>query len=187
MIGYIKGNIITSFEGFVIVDVQGVGYKINYLGGNLEKEVEVEMFVYTHVRENEISLYGFSQKEELEIFEKLIGVSGIGPKSALTMVGQLGVNGILDAISTEDPNGLKVSGVGQKTAQKIILELSGKVEGMVSRTPNISGDTFAEVNVALQSLGYSETEIREALRDISIDDQWRSEDIIKSALAKLRK
>ncbi len=167
MIGYLRGTIINQDLKSIILDVSGVGYKIYTNSGGLDskKDTTVSFWVYTAVRENSIDLYGFTTKEELGFFELLITVSGIGPKSALSILSIASVSNLKNAIISGDTSHLvKVSGVGKKNAEKIVIELKDKLsmDGEVSYT---SGDV--DVIEALKALGYGEKESREALKKIS--------------------
>ncbi|PIR68692.1 Holliday junction branch migration protein RuvA, partial [Candidatus Nomurabacteria bacterium CG10_big_fil_rev_8_21_14_0_10_03_31_7] len=132
MIGSIKGKIILKTDKFIIVETTGVGYKINISPDTLskfkKKDEEVFLWTHTHVREDILDLYGFLNREELEFFEMLINVSGIGPKGALSVLGVASIETLKRAISTSDTAYLtKVSGIGKKTAEKIIIELRDKM------------------------------------------------------------
>lgn len=151
----------------VIVDVQGVGYKVLMTEYALEQCADdVEIRIYTHVREQEISLYGFLHKKEQEIFELLISVSGIGPKAALNILTVADVASITAAIAAEDTSILtKVSGIGAKTAKKVVHELSGKVVAPVDVAAS-DAVVHADAIDALRSMGYSVSEARDALSDV---------------------
>jgi Holliday junction DNA helicase RuvA len=173
MIGSIKGKIILKTDKFIIVETAGVGYKINISPDTLSKlkkeDEEVLFWIHTHVREDILDLYGFLNREELEFFEMLINVSGIGPKGALGILGVASIETLKRAISTGDISYLtKVSGIGKKTAEKIIIELRDKMQ-------NKTGEKMTDASLrdeldaleALKSLGYSQNEAREALKKVS--------------------
>jgi Holliday junction DNA helicase RuvA len=176
MIGHLTGKIIHSDLKFVILDVAGVGYKINtnrpgaeVAGALRGSPAEVVSFwTYLAVRENALDLYGFQTHEELNFFELLISVSGIGPKSALGILSLASLSNLRRAISTGDTGHLtKVSGIGKKAAEKIVLELKDKIDSVGGGDTNaefLSGDIDALE--ALKSLGYSERESREALKKV---------------------
>ncbi len=175
MIGSIKGNIILTTEKFLIIETNGVGYKINVSPDTLSKtqkqDKEFFFFIHTHVREDTLDLYGFLDYPELEFFEMLISVSGIGPKGALTILGVTSVETLRKAISTGDISYLtKISGIGKKTAEKIVIELRDKMTKEIKDEKN--GSYLREeldVLEALKSLGYSSNEAREALKKTSPD------------------
>src|SRR3989338_6024696 len=156
MIGSIRGKIILKTEKFLIVETAGVGYKINE---------DVLLWIHTHVREDILDLYGFLDRQELEFFEMLINVSGIGPKGALAILGVASIETLRKAISTDDIAYLtKISGIGKKTAEKIVIELRDKMG------EEKSGSSLREeldALEALKSLGYSQNEARDALKKVS--------------------
>jgi Holliday junction DNA helicase RuvA len=169
MIGSIRGKITFKTDKFLIVETNGVGYKINVSTDTLAKTgklgEEIMFWIHTHVREDAMELYGFSDREELHFFEMLINVSGIGPRSALAILGIASPDTLRKAIGTGDTAYLtKVSGIGKKTAEKIILELRDKI-GESAEGASLQGEIDALE--ALRSLGYSQNEAREALKKIS--------------------
>lgn len=171
MIGSIKGEIILKTDKFVIVDTGGVGYKISVSPETLllaKKEGDrVMLWIHTHVREDSFDLYGFMDYKELQLFEMLISVSGIGPKSALVILGVASIDTLVRAVSTGDTTYLtKISGIGRKTAEKIVLELRDKLGVEES-----DGSLQIELDAleALKSLGYSERDSREALKKVAPD------------------
>jgi len=171
MIGSLKGKITLKKDKFVIVEVCGVGYKVNVSPDTLLRfpaegnpPPDVFLFTHLHVREDAQDLYGFLDYADLEFFEMLIGISGIGPRGALAILGIAPINTLKKAISSGDISYLtKISGIGKKTAEKIVLELRDKVG------KELAGDSLQEELdslEALKSLGYSQHEAREALRDV---------------------
>ena len=182
MIGSIKGKIISKTEKFLLVETGGVGYKISVSPDLLSKgkklNEEVFLFIHTHVREDAFDLYGFLEQEELEFFEMLLGVSGIGPKSALAILGIASIETLRKAISTNDTVYLtKVSGIGRKTAEKIVIELRDKI-GKEKEGTSLQEELDALE--ALKSLGYSQNEAREALKKVSPEANTNTK--IKEAL-----
>lgn len=170
MIGSIKGKIILKKEKYIIVETGGVGYKINVSPDTLSKilkDKEVFLFIHTHVREDALDLYGFLERQELEFFEMLINVSGIGPKGALAILGITSIETLKKAIGTGDTSYLtKVSGIGKKTAEKIVIELRDKVANGMSEKEGGSLQGELDALEALKSLGYSQNEAREALKKV---------------------
>lgn len=185
MIQHLKGKIIHQDLKYVVLDVSGVGYKIYTNTGSLEKNKQksLEFWVYTAVRENALDLYGFQKKEELDFFELLLTVSGIGPKSAMTILTLATLPNLRHAIKAGDTAHLiKVSGIGKKNAEKIVLELKDKLEGLGGDTGvSISGDV--DVLEALKAIGYGEREAREALKKVG--DVSDTGEKIKKALKLL--
>lgn len=174
MISHIAGTILELSEKYAIVDVGGIGYKIyctpDTLAG-LPFGERGSLYTYLSVREDALDLYGFPTSEERVFFELLISVSGIGPKSALGILSVTTVETLKKAIGTGDTSYLtKVSGIGRKTAEKVVLELRDKLRANVDmkETP---GELRAESDVieALKSLGYSQSEAREAVKEIPSD------------------
>jgi Holliday junction DNA helicase RuvA len=171
MIGSIKGKIILKKEKFILIDVSGVGYKafVSPSDSAFMKKVEDEVFLWTylHVREDALDLFGFSEYTELEFFQMLLNVSGIGPKSALTILSIATVETLKKAIGSGDISYLtKISGIGKKTAEKIVIELRDKLEDSGADS-NLQGELDALE--ALKSLGYSQAEAREALKKVPAD------------------
>ena len=173
-------------EKFLIVETAGVGYKIWVSPEVLSKTKNNEncfLYIHTHVREDALDLYGFLDYEELEFFEMLINVSGIGPKGALTILGIASIQTMQKAINTNDIAYLtKISGIGKKTAEKIIIELRDKVG-----KKDIGGSLKDELDAleALKSLGYSQGEAREALKKVPQELDTNSK--IRIALKNLGK
>ena len=168
MIRSIGGKITLKTEKFLIVETGGVGYKINVSPDTLSKAKktgeEISFWIHTHVREDILDLYGFLERQELEFFEMLINVSGIGPKGALTILGIASIETLRKAISTGDiPYLTKISGIGKKTAEKIVIELRDKV-GMELEGSSLQVEL--DTLEALKSLGYSQNEAREALKKV---------------------
>lgn len=172
MIAKIEGIIVHTSDKFLIVDVSGVGYKIyitteTMIASSLGEHAS--FWIHTAVRENSIDLFGFKSINEMSFFELLLDVSGIGPRSALSILGVAPIDTLKRAISTGDTSYLnKVSGIGKKTAEKIIIELRDKFEDYKNDddTPKSLRDE-SDILEALKSLGYSQNEAREALKKVS--------------------
>ena len=185
MIGYIKGNIVHQDLRSVTVDVSGVGYKIYTNTAVLEKNLNKPLVFWTYlaVRENALDLYGFTKKEELNFFELLISVSGIGPKSALGILSMATLPNLRHAIVTGDIGHLtKVSGVGKKNAEKIVIELKDKIENIFGES-DISISSDIDALEALKALGFGEREVREALKKVT--DTKEAGEKVKKALKLL--
>ncbi len=171
MIAHIEGKVIHKTEKFVIVDVVGVGYKVSVTLDTLSALSQgtiASFWIYTAVRENSLDLYGFPTIEEMSFFELLLDVSGIGPKSALGILAVASIDTLKKAIATGDTGYLnKVSGIGRKTAEKIVIELRDKLKahkGEDGVPSSLRGES--DIVEALKSLGYSQNEARDALRQI---------------------
>lgn len=184
MYGYIKGIVKKVSPEHIIIDNQGIGYLIlSPTPYQYHLEDEVVVYTYLHVREDIFALYGFKDEETLKLFQKLISVSGIGPKSALSIVAFDDSNRIVEAIETGDAKYLtKFPGIGMKSAQQIILDLKGKLidEGTDLR---LLDDNSKDVIAALEALGYNKNDIKKALKNINIDQSVES--ALKEALAYL--
>lgn len=162
MISQLRGEVVESRIGYMILDVGGVGYKINTSMSSIVGE-QVSIWTHLAVRENSMDLYGFKSSDGLSLFEMLISVSGIGPKSALATLSLASVKTLKGAISSGDTSYLtKVSGIGKKTAQKIVLELKEKIGE--SKSINLSG--AADAVEVLRSLGYSKEESRDVIQKV---------------------
>jgi holliday junction DNA helicase RuvA len=172
MIAKLKGKIEYLRDNYAVVDVGGVGYKVFlsvYTFGKVAGASETDLFIHTYVREDVLALYGFLNLEELEMFELLIGISGIGPKAAMGILSIADTKTIRTAILNEDPSILtKVSGVGKKTAERVILELKNKIADMPQADKDQSV-TDSDAIEALTSMGYSVSDARDALKLVSSD------------------
>lgn len=193
MIAYLRGSIkyksaIPKKDNFVIIDVSGVGYKVYVLDrliNNLQSGQDLELYIYTQVAEAVLDLYGFATQEELNFFEILISISGVGPKSALNVLQKAKIEDLREAANTGNADVLsKVSGIGLKTAQKIVTGLQDKIGGIESNGGTSWNDQFSEALEALVNLGYSASQAREVLSHISETDTG---DKIKAALKILGK
>ncbi len=180
MISYIKGSVIEVFEKEMLVSAGNVGYLImagNRLLLSVKPGEEVELFVYPQItRDGDVLFFGLSSKEELNFFKKLISVSGVGPKMAMNILSGSTVEELRGAIEGEKiETFLRTSGVGKKTAQKIILDLKGQIQfGKQTKVDDLSQ--------ALGSLGYSKSEI-EKMTD-GLDQSLSLEERVKFALKK---
>ncbi len=171
MIAYLDGKIIYSTDKFIILNTGNIGYKVSVTPETIlscEEGKIISLFIYTAVKENSIDLFGFKTTEELSFFELLLDVSGIGPRSALSIIGLAPIDTVKRAIATGDVGYLnKVSGIGKKTAEKIILELRDKLQNYKNTegTPSTLREE-GDILEALKSLGYSQNEARDALKQI---------------------
>jgi len=191
MIGFLRGEVFLKEGSYIILDVKGVGYKVLGSRDVLSKAIKgspLALFIYTHVREDNISLFGFMESMDLKLFESLIGVSGIGPKTAMNIFSIGNRSQIISAIATADTSFFKaVPRLGQKNAQKIIIELKNKFGGTGELDLNeedLSGNE--DVISALKNFGFTTKEIHDAIRSVKKNGQNDSE-IIKLALKYLGK
>ena len=195
MIAYLKGIIDIKRQDYVVIDVHGVGYKILMPEGaiqNLEVDSEVKIYTFMRVREDDVSLYGFLNVEELAMFELLISVGGIGAKSAVGILSNIAPSKFALAVITDDVTTLKkLPGIGAKTAQRIILELKDKIktqeateqENEIKQKTEVS-DSAKDAIEALQVLGYTRREVEEAISKIG-ESNLTTEEIIKQGLKYL--
>ena len=188
MITQLRGRITYKGSGYVVIDISGVGYKVRVSQTVLSKtDKGGEIFLWTHlaVRENALELYGFIPKEELDFFEMLIDVSGIGPKSALAILNLAPVKQLRKAVAAGDSTYLtKVSGIGKKTAGKIIIELKDRLEGLSKHGDEEGLKEETEALEALCALGYGTQEARESLHKVKAEIKGTNEKI-KEALKLL--
>lgn len=199
MYAYIKGVLEFKGNDFVVIDVNGVGYKIFTPLTTIEKLGDlgntVKVHTHLHVREDDMSLYGFYSQEELRMFELLIGVSGIGAKSANTILANISPSKFALAIITDDVKELtKLPGIGLKSAQRMVLELKDKLkteetlvdENIENETIVKSDNNLQEAISALQVLGYPIKEATKAVTAVKADGM-NVEEIIKKALVYFTK
>lgn len=175
MIGKLTGTVDEKGLHHVLVDVGGVGYEVAVPESTSKKipsqGQKVTLFIYTHVREDAIILYGFATKEEKELFQTVLGVSGVGPKLALSILSDLNPDSFKRAVVNQDIKQLsRVSGVGKRTAERLVLELKDKFqlpktteENDTTHPQEIPDDVYAEALAALQALGYTLVEAESAL------------------------
>ena len=172
MFAYLRGKInyksnLLKKDNFLVVDVGGVGYKVFVLDGALNRFAlgqEIELHTYTQVAEAVLDLYGFLSREELEFFELLLTISGIGPRSAMDILRKAKIEDIIKAIQTGNHEVLsKVSGLGPKTAQKIVVGLKDRIGGVDQTVHGDWDSQFGDALEALIGLGYPPGQAREAL------------------------
>lgn len=182
MIRYISGKVLALENASIIVLNQGIGYQV--LVGPRTLSVakiggEIELYTFHNIKEDTSDLFGFDSLEELHFFEKLLTVSGVGPKTALTVLSGMSVSDLEDALVRDDASALtKISGVGRKIAERIVLELREKVggiRGITSSAPSVD----VQVIEALENLGYSAYDARNALKNLEgtfegVDDKLKA-------------
>lgn len=168
MIGSLRGTVVGTLRADLLIEVQGVGYRVSVTADTLTAVLDgQEIFLYTHeaVRETADDLYGFLEKDDLVWFELLLTVSGIGPKSALAILNAVDRKTLEQAISRNDAKGISGAfGIGKKTAEKIVLELKEKVGSVETSVSEVGSD--GDVVDALIGLGYSTKEARDAVRTL---------------------
>lgn len=197
MYAYIKGTLEEKTKDSIVIDAGGIGYRIFISEQSLSKLGElgetIKVYTHYHVREDNISLYGFLNNEELKMFELLLQVSGIGAKTAITMLSNITPSQFALAVISNDIKELvKIPGIGTKSAQRMILELKDKLkvenaieEKSETKTEEISNvEAINEATQALQILGYNKAEIKRVFEKIQLKNA-STEDIIKNALKNL--
>ncbi len=200
MIGYLKGTLIQLLEETLLLDVGGVGYEVyptrEVLARCTAPGAEVELFVHTYVREEEIRLIGFSSLAERGLFELLMTVSGIGSKNALHIISELGEQTFVEAVLSGNPAPfLKVKGVGRKIAERVLLETRDKVGKLFSGghygTPALAAtplsSNFVQAMEALLALGFRRSEAQNALNSLKDRTKAPVDELLRDALTRLRK
>ena len=197
MFAYIKGSLEMKSNGYIVIDINGLGYKIFMSQNNIDSIGEIhniiKVFTYVKVREDDISIYGFKTQEQLKMFELLISVSGVGAKSALIMLSCIEPSDFAIAVISIDIKVLtKVPGIGNKSAQRIILELKDKLkeeqldvkQETTSKKTKDNSENINEAISGLMVLGYSKKDIEKAFEHLDIDN-LSIEDLIKKGLILL--
>lgn len=198
MIEFMQGELQLKSANYLVVQVGGIGYKLFASSLTIAKlppvREEVTMFTYLHVREDELSLYGFLSSEERELFITLLQVSGIGPKLALAILSHLSISELRRAILFGDTQSLlTIPGVGKKTAGRMILELKDKLakqalpEEEIPDSGLLNTDMRSEAVSALLALGYSLAEAQKAVPVMKEDQDYSVEDLIRLALKNTAK
>ena len=193
MIGYLKGKIISSKPTHILLDVNGVGYTIRISINTFERIIgkeTVSLYIHTNVKEDAITLFGFYSEAEKEMFELLISINGVGPKSALSLLSGISTDDLKQAIITNNIERIvAVPGIGRKTAERLILELKNKVsdikeEGIVPAKPSLQKEAVS----ALTTLGYNLTSSEKAVNKILSElPNCSLEDLIKRSLKELNR
>ena len=198
---YVNGTVAEIDAGLAVIDCSGVGYACattNYTLSQLKKGAPAKLYTYLNVREDAMELFGFADQSELRSFKLLIGVSGVGPRAALSILSAVTPQQLALAVVTEDEKALTAAnGIGKKIAQRVILELKDKLakeqssftvpSGGGSATPKpLGGSKSGEAAAALAVLGYGSQEISTALKGIDMD-ALPLEEIIRQALKRMMK
>ncbi len=196
MIGYLKGKVIYLAEGVAIIETNGIGFEVSCSSAvfsTLKIGEEGQAYVYTAVREDGIFLYGFIDMPEKNMFLKLISISGVGPKMAITILSNMQINELAVKIATNDVKGLAtIKGLGKKTAERIILELREKVaefENISAGNTSVKPQETPEDNdaiVALMSLGFTRAECVSALAEAKQKGAKNINELIAVALKCMR-
>ena len=190
MIARVSGVVATVARDHLVVQVGGVGLRV-YVPLSVLEQVDgvgrqVDLLTHLHVRENELTLYGFLTEDSLNLFELLLGVSGVGPKVALATLGAISPEALRQAVLREEPGILaRVPGVGPKTARAIIFHLRDRMAATDAGAAPLLTDRDAEVIGALTTLGFSVVEAQTALQNLPRDDDMPLEERVRRALAYL--
>ena len=186
MIGFVRGIVHAFGLDFVLIDVNGVGYRINFNRPEcLTIGKEMTIYTYQNVREDEISLFGFLSLDEYDLFTKLISVKGLGPKIAMNILSRASSEDIIKAIEDGDVDFMKrMPGIGNKTASQIILDLKGKL--VDTNDDVVINDSLNEVSDALKQFGYKPSEIKNTLKKLN-NENGSTDELIKKALSILMK
>ena len=193
MFYYLNGTVTVLDQNLAVVDCGGVGYACrttNFTLARLQLGKPAKLYTYCNIREDAFDIYGFSTREEMNCFEQLLSVSGVGPKAALAILSVVSPDQFTLAVMTQDDKTLTMAqGVGKKMAQRILLELKDKIAGQqmeltsasMAGAPAVRGSKSAEATAALASLGYSTAEIGAALKGIDVE-KLPLEEIVRQAL-----
>lgn len=200
MISYLRGEVASVADGYAVLDVGGVGYRVfispRTAAGLPPAGSEAKLFTYLSVREDALWLYGFLTGDDLEVFRELITVSGVGPKAAMGLLGAMSANDLRFAVFSDDEKAIaRAPGIGPKTAKKLILELkdrlkledalpegAGKSSGEGAAAVSAAQADASEAVQALIALGYSNSEALKAVQKIEVTADMTTQDILKTAL-----
>lgn len=190
MISRISGVVWERGDGYVVIRTAGVGFKVrvpdNVLSQIKDVEQPLDLFTHFHVRENQLSLYGFLTPEKRSLFELLLDISGVGPTVALSLLSTISPDTLRQAVLQDEPRLLtQVPGIGSKTAKKIIFNLKEDVIPAEGKATPLLTDADTEVIAALTELGFSLVEAQSALQDIPRDEDLSVEERIRLALSSL--
>ena len=181
MIGFLRGKVHHFGIDYVLLDVNNVGYRINFFHPELlKKDEEALIYTYENVREDEQSLYGFLSLDEYDLFVKLISVKGLGPKIASGILAGSNVERIIEAIENDDVAFMRnMPGVGAKTASQIILDLKGKL--VETENESVIDERLKEVTDALKQFGYKPQEIKPVIKQLK-NENGSTDELVKKAL-----
>lgn len=189
MIAFVKGKVHSCGSDYVIIDHQGIGFRI-YVARPLRFPIGEETILYTYqyVREDALMLYGFSTMEEHDLFLRLISVKGVGPRTALGMLGVTEAKEMIAAIENNDVKFMKgLPGIGAKTASQIVLDLKGKLVEAESKEPIEENEAIKEAMDALRSLGYKASELQGIAKELSMTEADSTQAYIRLALGIMAK
>lgn len=190
MISFLSGTVIDKNQNDLVLLVNGVGYQVITSPKTSTKiklnQANVELYIYTHVREDTLSLYGFLDKSSKDIFTLLLSVSGVGPKIALAIEAAASSRQIESAIRAADVDFFThIPGLGKKSSQRIIVDLKSKLGDLKDIDLTDQAEDFVETTQALKSLGFSAKEAKEAIGQVKNKSNLNSEEIIRQALKSI--
>lgn len=196
MIGYIKGKVLSTNSGVVLIENNGIGYEVTCSAAvyqKLQEDKGGEVYTYLAVREDDVSLYGFISPEEKNMFLKLITVSGVGPKMGITVLSNMKLSDLAVKIATSDVKGLSaIKGLGKKTAERIILELREKITADVEVEEKSQAVVYEDDGdnedaiIALMSLGFTKQECVKAVKEAKANGAESIQQLISFALKSMR-
>ena len=189
LIAFLQGIIRLIRTDSIVLDVQGVGYEV-YINNPFSQKLGDVLFVYTyqHVREDAILLYGFLKEKDYEVFMRLINVKGIGPRTALNLLGSCSGEQMIQAIEEDDIKRLKaLPGIGAKTASQIVLDLKGKFVVESSQSSNLNNPNWEECKEALLALGYRANQLPAIQKELISQEDLGVDEMLRKALGILAK
>ncbi|MFN2110215.1 MAG: Holliday junction branch migration protein RuvA [Anaerolineae bacterium] len=186
MIARLEGLVLSADDGVAVLDVGGVGFAVHIISTmTLQPGKRATLYTYLHVRENELSLYGFADQDQKDLFEMLLGVSGVGPKAAMNVLSTLSPDTLRRAVLNGQPEALsRAPGVGKKTSESIVLHLKDKIKRQGVAMIEVAEDD-ADVIAALTTLGFSIVEAQRALQQLPHDSTLSLDEKIRQALTML--
>ncbi len=185
MIGYLEGTVKYSSAGKILLFANGIGFKVSVPQSLISaKGDKLKLFIHTHLRDDDLSLFGFATGEDLDLFETLIGVNGVGPKTALSIFSHSSATQIISAIATSNLAFFTaIPGIGKKTSQRVILDLKSKLSKGDVDMESLAGNS--ELTQTLLALGFQKSEISTIIGSIDSSESISAQ--VKSALKLLRK
>lgn len=192
MIGYLRGRLLQSSPETVLLDVGGVGYEVHvtvptFVALERSGEEQVALHVHTHLKEDGIALYGFATEAEKRLFEKLLGVTGIGPRLARVILSGMAAPDLVSALKSADTARLaRIPGVGRKTSERLVLELRDRLEGLAAAAPPAATDRADDAVSALVNLGYKPAAAQTAVAAIREETpEIPFEELLRKSLKRL--
>lgn len=194
MIAHLKGKIAERSSDHAIIDVSGVGYQVFLSHTSVSQlpsgDQDVSLHIYTHVREDQLTLFGFITREEKALFQRLLNVSGVGPKMAMTILSGMQPHALVEAVVKEDLSALSsIQGIGRKTAERIVVDLKDKFLkefGAIGIPQAVNKPLYNDAMSALMNLGYQKQTIEKAFARIGFTEHATVQSIVKETLKELK-